>query len=310
MYAVQLMTLLLAGAPGQRQLVDRVVAVVNDDVITLSDVERAAQPFLEHNQTEEKKKALYKDVLDQLVGEQLIAQQVTEAKLEVTEEEVDRAMKDIMRQHNIDEAQLRGAVESRGMSMGQYKEDLKRQLMRLKIVDLKVRSRVVISDAEVKAEYDRVASGEKGEEVVRIRHLFFRWGESPDPAEKARVLERAKAARDRVTKGEDFATVAKAVSEGPTAAGGGDLGEVSKKGLLPELARAIENLPINQLSPPIETSNGVHVVRVEERKMKEATAFAEMRNQIYQRLYQQEVERQMRIWVEELKAAGAVELRL
>src|SRR5688572_15651029 len=121
MYAVGFMTLLLAGAPGQRQLVDRVVAVVNDDVITLSDVHRAAQPFLEHNQTEEKKQALYKDVLDQLIGEQLIAQQVTEAKLDVTEEEVDRAMKDIMRQHNIDEGQLRSAVESRGMSMGQYK---------------------------------------------------------------------------------------------------------------------------------------------------------------------------------------------
>ncbi|MCK6548306.1 peptidylprolyl isomerase [Myxococcota bacterium] len=302
----------VGGAPAQteRQLVDRIVAVVNEDVITLSDLEKAARPYLGLNDTAEKKQQLYRDVLEQLVAEQLMTQQIKEAKITVEDEEVDRAIKDILRQNNIDEEELRGAIESRGMSMGQYREDLKKQLVRLKIIDLKVRSRVVISDSEVKAEYDRSAQLEKREELISLRHLFFRWGESPDPAEKKRVLAAARAARDRVVKGEDFAAVAKEVSEGPTASSGGDLGEVSRNGLLPELSRAIEKLPTNQVSEPIETSNGVHVVRIDGRRAKESTAYAEVRNQIYQRLYQAEVERQMKLWVDELRAQGAVDVRL
>src|SRR5205823_8851930 len=100
--------------------------------------------------TEEKKKALYKDVLDQLINEQLLSQQVAEAKISVSDEEVERAIKDIIKQNNINEDELRQAIEQRGLSMGQYREDLKRQLVRLKIVDLKVRSRVIVPDAEVK----------------------------------------------------------------------------------------------------------------------------------------------------------------
>lgn len=302
---------LAAGAPsGQRQLVDKIAAIVNEDIITLSDVERAAKPFLAQNDTEEKRKALFHDVLDQLISEQLISQQVTEAKIAVNDEEVERAIKDIVRQNNITEDELRQAVETRGMSMGQYREDLKRQLVRLKIVDLKVRARAVVPDSDVKAEYDRSVSQEKREEILSLRHLFFRWGESPDPAERARVLAAARAGRERLLKGEDFATVAKEISQGPTASTGGDLGEVSKKGLLPELAKAIQTLEPGQISEPIETTNGIHVVRIEARRVKEAQPFAEARAQIYQKLYQQEVERQMKLWVDELRANSTISVRL
>jgi peptidyl-prolyl cis-trans isomerase SurA len=297
-------------SPSDRKMVDRIVAVVNDDIITLSDVENAARQFLPQNDTEEKKKNLYKDVLEQLINEQLIQQQVTEAKISVTEDEVDRAIKDILRQNNITEDELKQAVEGRGMTMGQYREDLKKQLVRLKIVDMKVRSRVVIPDAEVKAEYDRLSGQEKREELVSLRHLFFRWGDSPDPTERQRVLQRANEARQRIMSGENFADVAKQVSEGPTAAQGGDLGEVSRKGLLPELAKALQSLDVGQVSPPIETTNGVHVVKLEARKVKDATPFAEMRNQIYQKLFQQEVERQMKVWVDELRSQAAIDNRL
>jgi peptidyl-prolyl cis-trans isomerase SurA len=301
---------LVALSPAERKLVDRIAAVVNDDIITLSDVERAAAPYLAQNNTEDKKKTLYKDVLDQLINEQLLSQQVTEAKISVSDDEVDRAIKDILKQNNISEDELRQAVEQRGLSMGQYREDLKRQLVRLKIVDLKVRSRVNVPDTEVKAEYDRMMSQEKREELIGLRHIFFRWGESPDPTERRRVLEKATKARERITGGEDFARVAKEISEGPTASQGGDLGEVSKKGLLPELAKAIQSMQVGEVSEPIETKNGVHVVRIESRKTKDATPFIDMRNQIYQKLYQAEVERQMKIWLDELRSQSAIDVRM
>lgn len=302
--------LLLASAPDGRELVDRIVAVVNDEIITMSEVEAASKPFMEHNTTEEKQRALYKDVLEQLISERLLSQQVKEADISVTDDEVKRAIQDILKQNKITMQELQQAVEARGMSMGQYKEDLKTQLVRLKIVDMKVRSRVVIPESEIRSEYEKRVANEKREQVVDIRHLFFRWGESPDPDERQRVLARARKARQRVADGEDFAAVAKEISEGPTASSGGGLGEIGEKGLLPELARALDGVKEGELTQPVETANGVHVVQLLDRKKKEPTKYAAMRDEIYQQLYQQEVERQMKVWLEELKGASAIDVRL
>lgn len=305
-----LLAVLSAAAPGQRELVDRVAAVVNDDIITLSEVQAAAKPYASPDDGEERKKMLYADILDQLINERLLGQQIKEAQIDVTDDEVERAMQDILRQNKITEEELKQAVEARGMSVGEYKVDLKSQLIRLKLIDLKVRSRVVVPESDIRAEYDNRNRGQSKDEMVTISHLFFRWGESPDPAEKARVMARAAAARQRIVKGEDFAAVAKEISEGPTAAQGGSLGELARKGLLPELDKALMSIEPGEMSPPVETANGVHVVLLEGRRFKEGTPYAEMRDRIYQDLYQRRVEEQMKLWLEELRASSAVDVRI
>ena len=302
--------LVLAAGPDGRQLVDRIIAVVNDDVITLSDLAAAAAPLLTPDATDARKKSVREATLENLIADKLLAQQVREAKIDVSPQDVDKAIDDIVRQNKISRAELTRAVEARGMMMAEYRSDLRSQIMRLKLVDLKVRSRVVIPEADIKEEYERRNSQAERPELISLRHLFFRWGESPDPKERARVLEQARVARARVVNGEDFAEVAKAVSEGPTASSGGDLGEINKSGLLPELARAAVDLQIDELSAPIETSNGVHVIRIEGRRKEAAPRYESQRTGIYQKLYQGEVERQMKVWIDELKAQSAIDRRL
>lgn len=310
MQSALLAAALCLAVPSERVLVDKIAAVVNDDVITLSDVEAAAEPYLASADSEERRKMLYKDILRQLVDERLLSQQIAEAKIDVTEDEVERAVKDILRQNKITREQLEEAIRARGMSMGQYLQDLESQLIRLKLVDMKVRSRVVIPEADIKAEFEARTRGQQKNEMLTIRHLFFRWGEEANDEERARVLARARAARARIEAGEDFATVAKEVSEGPTASQGGSLGELDRKGLLPELDQALRGLEPGAMTPPVETGNGVHVVLLEARRLKAPVSYTEMRDRIYQELYQQRVEEQMKIWLEELRAASAIDIRL
>ena len=104
--------------------------------------------------------------------------------------------------------------------------------------------------------------------------------------------------------------MAKEISEGPTASSGGDLGEIGEKGLLPELARALVGVKNQEITQPIETTNGVHVVQLLERKAKQPTTYASVKDQIYQELYQKEVERQMKVWLDELKGSSAIDIRL
>lgn len=305
------MTLALAAAP-ERKLVDRIVAVVNEDVITLSELDATTKPYLSGQDatSPEKRASLMQAALDSLIAEKLIQQQIREAKLDVSADDVERAIDDIAKQNHLTRDDLKGALESRGMSMAQYKSDLEKQLLRLKLVDLKVRSRVVVPDADVRAEWERQVSLEKREKLLKLRHLLFHFGESADAGDKKRALDAAVKARNRVVGGEDFGVVAKAVSEGPTAADGGDLGWFTGTNLLPELARAVAKMQVGEISGPIETDNGVHIVWLEDAKLKEPAGFEAARAQIYQKLYQEEVEHQMKVWVDELRTTGAVEVRL
>ncbi|MBK8010369.1 MAG: peptidylprolyl isomerase [Deltaproteobacteria bacterium] len=292
-----------------RVLLDRIVAVVNDDVILASELESAAAPFRADDDSPQKAKALDKDILEQLIYERLLGQQIKEAKIDASDEEVDRAIEDILKQNNITLDDLKAAVKARGRTMGQYKEDIKSQLVRLKIVDMKVRSKVSISDAEIEAEFTRRFGDEKPEALLQIRHIFLRYGDNPSASDRARVLKAATKAYERVKAGEDFAEVAKEVSQGPTAASGGDLGELTESGLLPELARALKGLEVGRFTEPVVTSNGVHIVRLDGRRPGVRRKFEAERNKIYQELYQREVERQMKVWLDEVRAESAIELR-
>ena len=309
MISTTLLLTLLVSAPGERELIDRIAAVVNDEVITLSEVEKAAKPFMGHNEGDERKQRLLKDILDQLIAERLLSQQIKQAKITVTDDEVDRAIKDILRQNRIDQAQLEQAVRARGMSMGQYKRDLETQLIRLKLIDMKVRSRVVIPEADIKSEYERRTKDEKEEELVKIRHIFFRWADDATDDVKEAVRQKARDAKARAGQ-EGFAEVAKAVSEGPTAKNGGDLGELSGKGLLPELKAALKGVEPGTVTDPIDTANGVHVVMLEGRRFKKPTTYGQVRDRLYQELYQKRVEEQTKIWLEELRGRSAVSVRL
>jgi len=196
------------------------------------------------------------------------------------------------------------------MSWEKYRSDLEQQIVRLKLIDLKVRSRVNVPDSEIRAAYDAEISRESAENIITLRHLFFRWGESPDPNERTRVLQVAKEGQKRLQAGEDFAKVAKEISEGPTATSGGGLGDLEASSLLPELARAARTLKPMDISSPIETQNGVHVIQIQKIAKKAPPAYEQRRNAIYQQLYQSEVERQMNLWVEELKRKSVIDTRL
>lgn len=297
------LSLALTAQPQPRQLVDRIVAVVNDDVILKSELDDAVEKM---TAAFGNRKPDLTQVLESLIAERLMLQQLAEAKIEVDDDQVSRAIQDILRQNKLTEAELQTAIESRGMSMNQYREDVRAQLVRLKLIDMKVRSRVVIPEAEIKAEFERRTRDDAREELVRIRHIFLRWGESPDPTERDRVLAAAQAAKQRVEAGEAFEAVAKEISQGPTASTGGDLGEMSVDGMLPELARGIKGLPPGEITDPIETGSGVHVVQVENRRQKSGQSYEQARTPIYNEMYQREVEAQMKVWLEELRDQAAV----
>jgi peptidyl-prolyl cis-trans isomerase SurA len=297
------------------ELVDRVAAVVNKDIIALSEVEARAAGDLQRIRQEpdaKKRNDLRLEVLtrarDALIGEKLMEAQLRELNIDVSDAEVELGIEDVKKQNNIDGEQFEKLLMNEGYTMTSYKQFMKKHLARLKLINLKVRSKVKVSDEDVKAEYAKISKLESEDAEVHARHILVQVSPkaTPEQVEAARVKATNLAAEARKP-GIDFADLAKKKSEGPSAADGGDLGFFRRGVMVPEFERAAFSLPVGGVSDPIRTKFGWHVIKVEERRALAAKGFDDLKDQIRNRLLQMQLEKYTDQYVQELRAQAVVE---
>ena len=309
---------LLCASPVRAELVDRVAAVVNNDVITQSELEARIGPDLQRIRAEpdpkkrgELREQLLKKGLDVLIGEKLMEAQIRDLNIDVTDAEVDLAIEDVKRQNNMEGAQFDAELASAGYTVVTYKTFMKQHLSKLKLVNLKVRSKVKISDEDLKAEYAKVAHDESSDFEVHARHLLVQVPQkaTPEQVEAAKTKAAGLAAEARKP-GTDFAELAKKKSEGPSASEGGDLGFFKRGVMVGEFERAAFSLPVGGVSDPIRTKFGWHVIKIEERRALAARPFEDMKEELREKMLRGQLEKYTDQYVQELRAGAVVETKL
>lgn len=309
---------LLAALSAHAELVDRVAAVVNNDVIALSEVEARAAPDLQRLRGEpdaakraELRGILVKRVLDGLIGEKLMDAQVRELNIDVSDAEVDLGVDDVKRQNNVDGAQFEQLLAQEGYTVPAFRQFMKKHLSKLKLVNLKVRSKVKVTEEDMKAEYNKVSRDELQDYEVRARHILVQVQPkaTPEQAEQARL--KAVALMTEAKKpGVDFGNLAKAKSEGPSASDGGDLGFFKRGVMVAEFDKVAFGMPIGGISEPVRTKFGWHVIKVEERRAMAAKPYDEMKDVLRERLARTQLEKYTEQYVQELRAAAAIDIKL
>src|SRR5262249_48072908 len=205
-YAVPASLLLLLAPRARAELVDRIAAVVNNDIITLSEVEKRAAPELARVSQEgtgperaQKRAAALKRTLDTLIDEKLVDNELKELKVSIGDKEVDAAVDEVKKSYNLNDDQLRQAVSREGYSIAEYRESMRKQIGRYKLISEKVRKNVKVSEADVKTEYERMTRAEGEDYEVHIRHILIAVPRTaPQPAvEQARRKALAGAAEAR-----------------------------------------------------------------------------------------------------------------
>ena len=226
-----LLALLLAVA-ARAELVDRIAAIVNNEVVTLSEVEKRAAPELARADQDsqpgdraQKRAAVMKRALDQLIDEKLVDNELRELKVTVTDKDVDAAVDEVKKSYNLNDQQLSDAVAKEGYTLAEYRETMRKQIGRYKLINEKVRKSVKVSEADVQSEYDRMTRAEGEDYEVHVRHILIAVPRTASNAdvEKARSKAVAVAVEARQP-GTDFAALAKKRSEGSSSSDGGDLG--------------------------------------------------------------------------------------
>jgi peptidyl-prolyl cis-trans isomerase SurA len=312
--------LLLSGAVARAELVDRVAAVVNRDVITLSEVEKRAAPELSRlgstvrdpGQRAEERERLLKSALDALIGEKLMEEQIRELGLSVTDAELDTAVADVKRQNNItDDAQFERLLSGEGFTVKSYKEFLRNQMSRMKLVQLKVTPKVKVSEEDLKAAYTQYTKMESGDAEVHARHILVQVDPKATPQQVEAARKKAQGLAEQARKpGVDFAELAKAKSEGPSAEDGGDLGFFRRGVMVPAFEKVAFTLKEGEVSEPVRTQFGWHVLKVEERRAVDVAPFEQMKEQLETRLKMQKTEKFVEQYVQELRQKASVEVKL
>jgi peptidyl-prolyl cis-trans isomerase SurA len=309
-------TLALGAGAAQARVVEKIAAIVGDSVILGSEIEEKAAPLLaevarmpEAPKRAARAAALRREVLERLIDDELILQQGTELKLTVSSEQVDASIEEIKRQNNIDDDQLREALRAQGMSMAAYRADLKKQLLRFRVINIAVGSRVTISDDDVKTYYDRHMKD--GANVqVRASHIFIAIPENADAAVVAEKQGQAKRLLERALAGEDFAKLAREASDDPaTRAEGGDLGYFGKDMLPKAIEEMVFAMKVGDVRGPVRADRGFHVIKLVDRKTKDPKPLDDVKDDVRMQLRQKEMERQTKSYLAELRKKTLVDVR-
>jgi peptidyl-prolyl cis-trans isomerase SurA len=301
-----------ASVPAHAEVVERVVAVVNDEAIFLSELRRRAAPFLARiaqipSQTQQMQaiEELYGELLERMVQEELFIQAAEELQVTVTRAEVDRAIANVQRQSQLSEADFWEAVRGQGFTAEQYRADVRRQLLRLKVLNTRARGRVNITEQQVRERYDEMVARGRSQARFNAAYVFIELGEDASATELAAARARAQQIRAEIDDIDDFEPAMADV-------GGGELGWLSQ-GSLPEgLEEELSNLEVGGIGNPVRGPMGFMIFLLREREMGASGVrpYSELRMEIYGEMMEAAMAEQERIYLAELRRQAVIDLRL
>jgi peptidyl-prolyl cis-trans isomerase SurA len=299
---------LAATQASRAEVVDRVVAVINDNIITLSELTAATVLKSEGLKGEQNNgrrlEAIRSATLEDLIAQKLIKQTADKAGIDVSDREVDNAVEEVRDQNNLSEDQLLVALAGSGLTYREYKEQLREQIRQVKFINMEFRSKISIQDEEVEDYYRQNIEEFYGPPTFKIRMILL----SGADAELQSL--RLKAVQEGIEAGEDFAALASQYSQDGSSASGGDLGYLGYGELDARLEEAIGLLTPGGVSPPVARPEGIYIMKLIERRPGEPRPLEEFSAPIRERLFDRVMDEMFSSWLKEIKASAHIEIRL
>jgi peptidyl-prolyl cis-trans isomerase SurA len=298
---------------GKKFPIERVVAVVNDSIILQSELEARLLPVrAEAEQIQdptERRRRLAKlsgQVLDEMINEELIVQAAEAAKIEVDSSEVQAALDEIKQQNNLDDNGLAQALASQGYTLQGYKQDLRRQLMRLRAVNQLVSPKVQVTEEDVRARYDQLQRRSEAVSAVYLSHILIKLPEHPTEQQIAAAKEKAAKAIEVAKSGTPFPEVAKQFSDDPNV----ELGWFQRGSMNADWESIVFSMQKGDVRGPVSGPQGLHVFQVGDVKQSELKPYPEMKEQLQRELKRRELEKQTQTWTEELRKKAYIDIKL
>jgi peptidyl-prolyl cis-trans isomerase SurA len=303
-------------AAADNVVVDRIVAVVNEDLITLYDLNQAFQPYEANIRAlgyspEKEQEALFKlraDLLNRIVDRKLTDQAIKRNNIEVSEKEIDAALERIKEGRSLTDEDLRAGLAQQGLTMEEYRQNIKQQLLRNILVNREVKSKIVITEDEIKRYYDAHSEKYAGETKYHIWNIFIRVPEFENGSAKQRALEKMESVATKLKQGEAFESLAALKPDSPMDPEGADLGLYRLEELSPQLQKAIKDMKAGDFSPILDTDMGYQIIYVQKIINSNPKSLADVKSEIQQALYDEAVENRFQTWLQNLRNKSHIKI--
>ncbi len=288
------------------------VATVNGKAISYEDFENELTLYKQRMQAqgmqipEQLQGQVRSEVLDQVIGRELIYQASKKSGVKVDPEKVDEELSAIKKRFP-DQKKFEEALGNMNLSEEKLKNQITERSMIRSFIEKEIVSKIEVTDEEAKSFYEKNPNYFKRPEEVHAQHILIKSSEGDDEKKKTDSRQELMKIKERANAGEEFSELAKAHSQGPSAPNGGDLGYFSRGKMVPPFEAAAFELKPNEVSDIVETKFGYHLIKVLDRREASTVSFEEARSKIVANLRNQKVQTEVADYVKKLRGEAKVE---
>lgn len=298
------------------EVIDRIVAVVNNEIITLSDLNHALKPYLtkikQFGYSQDKERQLLtktrEDILQGLVDRKLADQEIKQANIRVGESELDDTIENIKKERLFTDEDFKQVLNRQGLTMGAYRQQIKEQILRAKIINLEVKSKIAITQEDIKAYYEKHKDQYAGKNKYHLRHIIMAIPPFADENTKKNIHTKMEMVLAKLKQGEAFEALARKYSESPLAAEGGDLGVFELDQLSPEIKRGVSGKGEGEFTSILETEQGYQVFYIEKVILSKGKSVEEVAPEIQEKIYNKIVDTKFQAWMESLRLRSHIRI--
>ncbi len=294
---------------GDAIVVDRIVAIVNDDIVTLSELNEILDPYAEkiraYGYSPEKEKELLfnarEEIVNQLIEKTLADQEIEKAEIVVNESEIDSAIERIKKKNYWTDEELRENLANDGLTLEKYRQRMKKQIQRSRLLDYKVKSKIIVTNEDIGKYFQEHPEKYSGIVKYHLRNIILQQPSDSSGEEEGDVLNRMKVIQERLKQGESFEMLARLYSESTLAEGGGDLGLFQLKDLSESIQNAVKDLKTGQFTDILQTDKGYQIFYIENIVTIPGKTLKEASPEIEEELYNEMLDNALKSWIDDLK---------
>ncbi|MBC2695165.1 MAG: hypothetical protein HF982_07810 [Desulfobacteraceae bacterium] len=291
------------------EVIDRIVAVVNDDIILLSELDESFKPYTDRIMAigyslEEERRTLFnirEEILNQLIDQKLTDQQIKQSKITVSDDEIDKAIERLKEANLLTDEELREMLKAEGLTMEEYRKRIKDQILRAKLVNFEIKSKIVITKEDIESYYKSRSDKYGRIKKYRLSNIIMKVPSFASEEEKLVVLEKMETVSTELNTGKPFDIIAKAYSESSYLSNEGGLGLFELKELSPKIQEAIKNMKAGEFTPVLDTDQGYQIFYIQKIVSVPGKSLEEASPEIEDILYKEIVDKKFRSWIDELR---------
>ncbi|MDX2478907.1 MAG: SurA N-terminal domain-containing protein [Desulfuromusa sp.] len=306
-----LLFLLLTVSSVTAKTINKVAAVVNNDIISVFQLDKAVVAALAKNPnqnelTPEQFDQMKIQVLNKMISDQLLDQQIKKLFLTVAEEELNGAIEDVQLKNGLTPETLEQAIAAQGLTMPEYRKQVEKEILHYKLLSREVNYKVLVTNGEVRAYFNDHIDEYVAEPTIQFNRISYAIPVGNEE-QRAELLKQVNITRDLLLNGEDFNEVL--AGQGASATGG-DMGQLVEADLAAPLQLAFIGLAAGGVSQPIELNGQIHLFQITSRTVAGGNMFDQVKDEIEEQLKREKTDIRFIEWQDELRNNAHIDIRI